>query len=52
MRNVTIYLPIPYLNMIKKLKKKKIVSSRSAAVRSALRDFLHEEFKFYEEITT
>lgn len=50
MKNITVYLPIPYLKQIGKLVKKKIVPSRSEAVRLALREFLHREFKFLKRL--
>ncbi len=45
MKNITINLPEIYDENIQKLIKKKIVSSRSEAIRIAIRDFLHQEYK-------
>ena len=44
MRNITINLPDIYDENIKKLISMKIVASRSEAIRTALRDFLHNEY--------
>jgi Arc/MetJ-type ribon-helix-helix transcriptional regulator len=44
MVNITINMPNIYDVNIKKLIGMKIVASRSEAVRTALRDFLHNEF--------
>jgi Arc/MetJ-type ribon-helix-helix transcriptional regulator len=55
MVNITINLPQIYDKNIQKLIKKKIVPSRSEAIRIALREFLHNEYKnlkllgFFEE---
>jgi len=55
MVNITINLPGIYDENIKKLIGMKIVASRSAAIRTALRDFLHNEYNnlkllgFFEE---
>ena len=55
MVNITINLPNIYDENIKKLIGMKIVASRSAAIRTALRDFLHNEYNnlkllgFFEE---
>ena len=55
MVNITIYIPEIYDDNIQKLIKTKIVPSRSEAIRVALRDFLHNEYKnlkmlgFWEE---
>jgi len=43
MANITINLPQLYDDNIKKLINLKIVGSRSEAIRTALRDFLHQE---------
>lgn len=44
MVNITINLPYIYDENIKKLIGMKIVASRSEAIRTALRDFLHDEY--------
>jgi Arc/MetJ-type ribon-helix-helix transcriptional regulator len=44
MVNITINLPDIYDKNIKKLIGMKIVASRSEAIRTALRDFLHTEY--------
>ncbi|MFX1308083.1 MAG: ribbon-helix-helix domain-containing protein [Promethearchaeota archaeon] len=44
MVNITINLPDIYDANIKKLIGMKIVASRSEAIRTALRDFLHDEY--------
>lgn len=44
MVNITINLPNIYDINIKKLINMKIVASRSEAIRTALRDFLHNEY--------
>jgi len=44
MVNITINLPEIYDENIKKLIGMKIVASRSEAIRTALRDFLHNEY--------
>ncbi|UCC21010.1 MAG: ribbon-helix-helix protein, CopG family [Promethearchaeota archaeon] len=44
MVNITINLPDIYDENIKKLIGMKIVASRSEAIRTALRDFLHDEY--------
>jgi len=55
MVNITINLPNIYDVNIKKLIGMKIVASRSEAIRTALRDFLHNEYNnlkllgFFEE---
>lgn len=55
MVNITINLPNIYDENIKKLIGMKIVASRSEAIRTALRDFLHSEYNnlkllgFFEE---
>jgi Arc/MetJ-type ribon-helix-helix transcriptional regulator len=54
--NITINLPEIYDENIKKLISMKIVASRSEAIRTALRDFLHDEYKnlkllgYFEEL--
>jgi Arc/MetJ-type ribon-helix-helix transcriptional regulator len=56
MVNITINLPEIYDENIQKLISMKIVASRSEAIRTALRDFLHDEYKnlkllgYFEEI--
>lgn len=55
MVNITINLPEIYDENIKKLIGIRIVASRSEAIRTALRDFLHNEYNnlkllgFFEE---
>ena len=55
MINITINLPQIYDQNIQKLIKMKVVPSRSEAIRIALREFLHNEYKnlkllgFFEE---
>lgn len=55
MVNITINLPQIYDQNIQKLIKMKVVPSRSEAIRIALREFLHNEYKnlkllgFFEE---
>jgi len=44
MVNITINIPDIYDDNIQKLIGMKIVASRSEAIRTALRDFLHNEF--------
>jgi Arc/MetJ-type ribon-helix-helix transcriptional regulator len=44
MVNITINLPEIYDINIQKLIRMKIVASRSEAIRTALRDFLHDEY--------
>ncbi len=56
MVNITINLPEIYDVNIQKLISMKIVASRSEAIRTALRDFLHNEYNnlkllgYFEEI--
>ncbi|MHA2037632.1 MAG: ribbon-helix-helix domain-containing protein [Promethearchaeota archaeon] len=45
MVNITINIPEIYDENIQNLIKKKIVPSRSEAIRIALREFLHNEYK-------
>ena len=45
MRNITINIPEPYEKKIQELIGKKLLASRSEAIRLALRDFLHKEFE-------
>lgn len=45
MVNITINLPEIYDQNIQKLIKMKLVPSRSEAIRIALREFLHNEYK-------
>lgn len=45
MVNITINLPEIYDENIKKLISHKIVKSRSEAIRTAVRDFLYNEYK-------
>ena len=44
MVNITINLPYIYDENIQKLISMKITASRSEAIRTALRDFLHKEY--------
>ncbi len=48
MVNITINLPYIYDKNIQKLIKMKVASSRSEAIRTALRNFLNKEFKNLE----
>lgn len=48
MKNITINIPDIYDENIQKLIKLKVTPSRSEAIRTALRDFLHEEYKHLE----
>ena len=48
MKNITINIPDAYDAIIQKLIKMKITPSRSEAVRTALREFLSDEFKNVE----
>ena len=48
LRNITINLPDQYDDVIKKLIRLKLIPSRSEAIRTALREFLHEEFQNLE----
>ncbi|MFX1444073.1 MAG: ribbon-helix-helix domain-containing protein [Promethearchaeota archaeon] len=50
MKIITINLPEKYLSAIKILNDLGIYPSRSEAIRIALRDFLTEELKMYEEL--
>ena len=43
MKNITIYLPEIYIDAIAILMRRKIVPSRSEAVRTAIRDYLYRE---------
>jgi len=45
MQNITINIPDLYDTNIQKLIKMKIVPSRSEAIRMALREFFHNEYK-------
>jgi metal-responsive CopG/Arc/MetJ family transcriptional regulator len=44
MQNITIYIPEIYDDNIKTLKNNGIVRSRSAAIRTAIKEFLMQEF--------
>ena len=44
MKNITINIPNIYDAKIQELIKKKILPSRSEAIRTALREFLHQEY--------
>lgn len=48
MKNITINIPDIYDKNIQKLIKQKIVPSRSEAIRTALREFLHKEYENLE----
>jgi Arc/MetJ-type ribon-helix-helix transcriptional regulator len=50
MKIITINLPEKYLNAIQTLNYLGIYPSRSEAIRIALRDFLDEELKMYEDL--
>ena len=50
MKIITINLPEKYLSAIKTLNNLGIYPSRSEAIRIALRDFLTDELKMYEEL--
>lgn len=50
MRIITINLPEKYLSAIKVLNDLGIYPSRSEAIRVALKDFLPDELKMYEEL--
>lgn len=45
MKNITVNIPQLYDDKIQFLIKKKFVPSRSEAIRTALREFLHQEFE-------
>lgn len=45
LRNITINLPDQYDEVIQKLIRLKLIPSRSEAIRTALREFLHDEFR-------
>jgi len=55
MKNITINIPELYDKNIQKLINMKLLPSRSEAIRTALREFLHREYKnleilgFFEE---
>ena len=44
MKNITVYIPDNYEENIQKLKKLNIVPNRSKAIRTAIREFLIEEY--------
>jgi hypothetical protein len=48
MRNITIYIPEIYEKNIQKLIEKEIVASRSEAIRVAIGEYLHREYKNLE----
>lgn len=50
MKIITINLPEKYLSAIKTLNDLGIYASRSEAIRSALKDFLTDELKMYEDL--
>ena len=45
LRNITINLPDQYDEVIQKLIRLKLIPSRSEAIRTALREFLQDEFQ-------
>ncbi len=45
LKNITINLPDVYCSVIDKLVHMKLIASRSEAVRMALRDYLHKDYK-------
>ena len=45
LRNITINLPDQYDEVIQKLIRLKLIPSRSEAIRTALREFLQDEFR-------
>ena len=50
MKIITINLPEKYLDAIKILNEQKVYPSRSEAIRIALRDFLSNELKMYNDL--
>lgn len=50
MKIITINLPEKYLNAIQTLNEMGIYPSRSEAIRIALKDFLTEELKMYNDL--
>jgi len=50
MRNITINIPEIYDENIQKLIKLKLQPSRSEAVRTAIREFLHQEYENLESL--
>ena len=48
MKNITINIPELYDKNIQKLIKMKLLPSRSEAIRTALREFLHREYRNLE----
>lgn len=46
MKNITINYPDIYDKKIKELIQKKIIPSRSEGVRTAIREFLHNEYNY------
>jgi Arc/MetJ-type ribon-helix-helix transcriptional regulator len=50
MKIITINLPEKYLSAIQILNDLGIYPSRSEAIRNALKDFLEDELKMYEEL--
>jgi len=44
MKNITIYMPDLYDDNIQKLIKLKMISSRSEAIRTAVKEFINKEF--------
>lgn len=50
MKIITINLPIQYLEAIQSLQDLGMCDSRSAAIRTALRDFLGEELKTFNNL--
>jgi Arc/MetJ-type ribon-helix-helix transcriptional regulator len=52
MRIITINLPIQYLEAIQSLQDLGLYPSRSEAIRTALRDFLDDELKMFNDLET
>jgi len=50
MKNITINIPDPYEQNIQWLISKKLIASRSEAIRTALREFLHKEYSEFLEL--
>jgi metal-responsive CopG/Arc/MetJ family transcriptional regulator len=48
MKNITINLPEIYLKNIQKLIDLNVIPNRSEGVRTAIREFLHDEYKHLE----
>jgi Arc/MetJ-type ribon-helix-helix transcriptional regulator len=52
MKIITINLPIQYIQAIQSLQDLGMCDSRSSAIRTALRDFLGEELKTFNNLET